>query len=232
MVPGAGLEPARTLPGPRDFKSVTYYLQQTLPGRKALYQRDFTRSYSVFLLLTAQWFSYSVSYSTATACALEDEQATFVPVFQLLLDSNATNLRRFTLVQHRYYVFSFNALNRMVPEKNSTIFNRDLMNFTSTEHFELSNPVVPQRDSADFFHSRRCTELHKPTHYQGKFGSQEAEKLDMKNRIQSQSQAKPFQTQNSHGVSHHSRCGSEIINPVECSKWSNINAFFCTVAVL
>jgi hypothetical protein len=30
LVPGAGLEPARTLPGPRDFKSRIYYLQQTL----------------------------------------------------------------------------------------------------------------------------------------------------------------------------------------------------------
>jgi hypothetical protein len=39
LVPGAGLEPARTLPGPRDFKSVTYRLQRELTHVKALYQR-------------------------------------------------------------------------------------------------------------------------------------------------------------------------------------------------
>jgi hypothetical protein len=62
LVPGAGLEPARTLPGPRDFKSTIYYLQQTLAGRKALYQRALLRSYGVFLPIAAAWLSYSVSY--------------------------------------------------------------------------------------------------------------------------------------------------------------------------
>jgi heme O synthase-like polyprenyltransferase len=62
-VPGAGLEPARTLPGPRDFKSAPSHLQQTLAGTKALYQRTFARWYSASLYLAASWFSYSVSYS-------------------------------------------------------------------------------------------------------------------------------------------------------------------------
>jgi len=66
VVPGAGLEPARTLPDPRDFKSTTYYHQQTVAGRKALYQRGFPRWHAAYLLLTASWFSYSVSYSTPT----------------------------------------------------------------------------------------------------------------------------------------------------------------------
>jgi hypothetical protein len=62
LVPGAGLEPARTLPGPRDFKSRFYYLQQTLAGRKALYQRGLLTSCGVFLPVAASWLSYTVSY--------------------------------------------------------------------------------------------------------------------------------------------------------------------------
>ena len=34
LVPGAGLEPARTLPGPRDFKSHPYPMQQHPPAPK------------------------------------------------------------------------------------------------------------------------------------------------------------------------------------------------------
>jgi hypothetical protein len=62
LVPGAGLEPARTLPGPRDFKSTFYDLQQTLAGRKALYQRGLLTSYRVFLPVGASSLSYTVSY--------------------------------------------------------------------------------------------------------------------------------------------------------------------------
>ena len=39
LVPGAGLEPARTLPGPRDFKSTEYCHHEQLTSSKALYQR-------------------------------------------------------------------------------------------------------------------------------------------------------------------------------------------------
>src|SRR5439155_2905989 len=70
LVPGAGLEPARTLPGPRDFKSTNYYHQPTVTDRKALYQRGFPRWYGASLLLPASWFSYSVSYSTTTGMTL------------------------------------------------------------------------------------------------------------------------------------------------------------------
>jgi len=38
LVPGAGLEPARTLPGPRDFKSTEYCHHQQLTNSKTLYQ--------------------------------------------------------------------------------------------------------------------------------------------------------------------------------------------------
>ena len=41
LVPGAGLEPARTLPGPRDFKSANYSRYQQLTCRKVQYQRGF-----------------------------------------------------------------------------------------------------------------------------------------------------------------------------------------------
>jgi hypothetical protein len=41
LVPGAGLEPARTLPGPRDFKSANYYPYQQPTCRKVLYQWGF-----------------------------------------------------------------------------------------------------------------------------------------------------------------------------------------------
>ena len=41
LVPGAGLEPARTLPGPWDFKSTNYSRYQQLICRKVQYQRGF-----------------------------------------------------------------------------------------------------------------------------------------------------------------------------------------------
>ena len=41
LVPGAGLEPARTLPGPRDFKSTEYCHHEQLTNSKALYQWGF-----------------------------------------------------------------------------------------------------------------------------------------------------------------------------------------------
>jgi hypothetical protein len=41
LVPGAGLEPARTLPGPRDFKSTEYCHHEQLTNSKALYWWEF-----------------------------------------------------------------------------------------------------------------------------------------------------------------------------------------------
>jgi hypothetical protein len=39
LMPGAGLEPARTLPGPRDFKSTEYCHHEQPTCGKVLYQR-------------------------------------------------------------------------------------------------------------------------------------------------------------------------------------------------
>ena len=50
-MPGAGLEPARTLPGPRDFKSINYCYQQQLTSTKTLYQRRFSVGVAFWLLL-------------------------------------------------------------------------------------------------------------------------------------------------------------------------------------
>ena len=41
LVPGAGLEPARTLPGPWDFKSANYLPYHSLTDTKTLYQWEF-----------------------------------------------------------------------------------------------------------------------------------------------------------------------------------------------
>ena len=50
-MPGAGLEPARTLPRPRDFKSTKYCRHQQLPSTKTLYQRRFSVGVASYLLL-------------------------------------------------------------------------------------------------------------------------------------------------------------------------------------
>src|SRR5215475_12418806 len=60
LVPGAGLEPARTLPGPRDFKSTNYCNHQQLPSTKTLYQRRFSVGVASFCFLVV------VSLVTAT----------------------------------------------------------------------------------------------------------------------------------------------------------------------
>jgi len=67
-VPGAGLEPARTLPGPRDFKSANYFPHQSLTCRKALYQWELPagmascctvqRDSSVTVLVTVELHDY------------------------------------------------------------------------------------------------------------------------------------------------------------------------------
>jgi hypothetical protein len=95
LLPGAGLEPARTLPGPRDFKSVTYYLQQTLPGRKALYQRSFPRRYGAFLPILAAWFGYTVSYSLVTvATCAQTAPISFFPSKHIRFDNLAVSGNR------------------------------------------------------------------------------------------------------------------------------------------
>src|SRR5262245_25331325 len=66
LVPGAGLEPARTLPGPRDFKSTSYCHHQQLWSTKSKYQHDFWRWYFSLVLLGCSEFSYSDSYSKTT----------------------------------------------------------------------------------------------------------------------------------------------------------------------
>jgi len=63
LVPGAGLEPARTLPSPQDFKSRNYKYYPTVTDNKALYRRAFPYRYGAFVFLTAEQFGYSVSYS-------------------------------------------------------------------------------------------------------------------------------------------------------------------------
>ena len=47
LVRGAELEPARTLPGPRDFKSINYWRYQQSTCRKVLYQRGLPAGASV-----------------------------------------------------------------------------------------------------------------------------------------------------------------------------------------
>jgi hypothetical protein len=69
LVPGAGLEPARTLPGPRDFKSTNYCHHQQLSSTKTLYQREIFCWYSVFPALSCSWFGYNRGYSLAVARA-------------------------------------------------------------------------------------------------------------------------------------------------------------------
>src|SRR4029077_14408940 len=51
VVPGAGLEPARTLPDPRDFKSSKYYPYQEPRCRKVLYQRKLSAGMASFCFL-------------------------------------------------------------------------------------------------------------------------------------------------------------------------------------
>lgn len=60
-MPGDGLEPARILPDPRDFKSATISSCQQLISNEALYQREFSIGYPAFLLLSLQCFRYSDS---------------------------------------------------------------------------------------------------------------------------------------------------------------------------
>jgi hypothetical protein len=63
VLPGAGLEPARTLPNPRGFKYVACYRQQTLTGRKALYGREFNLPYGALVFLGVAWSNYTVTYN-------------------------------------------------------------------------------------------------------------------------------------------------------------------------
>ena len=63
LVPGAGIEPARTLPGPRDFKSGVKHPHLTLTDKKALYSLGSPPWYSAFLLLAVCWFGYNIGYS-------------------------------------------------------------------------------------------------------------------------------------------------------------------------
>ena len=53
LVPGVGLEPARTRQGPRDFKSRNYKYYDTVTDNKALYQRAYPSWYGAFVFLGA-----------------------------------------------------------------------------------------------------------------------------------------------------------------------------------
>jgi hypothetical protein len=78
---------------PRDYRSRIYYLQPTATSTKALYQRGFPRSYGAFVLLTARWFSYSVSYISATAARSVKNESKPSPFPELVLENTLTYLR-------------------------------------------------------------------------------------------------------------------------------------------
>src|SRR5262245_36000076 len=74
LVPGAGLKPARTLPGPRDFKSTNYCHHQQRTSTKTLYRWGFSAGVASYLLLVVLSLvtivvTISAAARTALTCA-------------------------------------------------------------------------------------------------------------------------------------------------------------------
>jgi hypothetical protein len=63
LVPGAGLEPARTLPGPRDFKSVYTLAGQHQPQSKTIHFGILHTTCVLLPTLASYWFKHSNRHS-------------------------------------------------------------------------------------------------------------------------------------------------------------------------
>src|SRR5262249_46895914 len=95
LVPGAGLEPARTLPGPRDFKSIKYCHHQQLTSTKTLYDGEFSAGMaSFYFLVVVSLVTATVTVPRQPASATRRIARVWTDTFERHLERKKDELRR------------------------------------------------------------------------------------------------------------------------------------------